>query len=440
MPKGKEIAKVVLMLQPDEGREVVYLIAPSGHPNYGDEFIAAAWLRYLARARPHALIVLDCHTPGQASVLLNGCHPHVMFVDTAWRLAVEAGDRPQEESHELLDGVIEEPGRACLLVDGIGLLSRASSIHLLGGGYLNSVWPHHLGLLRLVRAAARRSGARLYATGQGLMPAGSADELRASVGDFDVFDVRDRESAELLGVTATGDDAWLAVPPKSGTDRQLRREVPVYDGTSDAAQRDVVLCLQSDLVTNTDDAPGGDVADLAIRLLDEWGVTGDQVAVIECIPGTDRVAYDQIAHRIEGAVFVPFTVLWRDGLPARAGQTWISTRFHPHLLAAAAGASGVALSGRKDYYDTKHRSLTDEGSPWVVLPLNADTDAPARPSRGGFAAGVVDSLVARKRRLAGQLYPRQSARVRVKQALPPQVRRKLRAGVQRGKALLARQD
>ncbi|MCW4352630.1 polysaccharide pyruvyl transferase family protein [Hoyosella sp. YIM 151337] len=418
------------MLQPDEGREVVYLIAPSGHPNYGDEFIAAAWLRYLARVRPSALVVLDCHTPGQAAVLLRGCHPRVLFVDTAWRLAVEASTRPPAEGRELLDRVVGEPGRACLLADGIGLLARASSIHLLGGGYLNTVWPHHLGLLRLVRAAARASGAPLYATGQGLMPAGDGAELRESVADFAVFDVRDDESARLLSLPVGGDDAWLAVPLPS----QRRGSVPIFDTASEASRREFVLCLQSDLVTD-DESADSSIARRATELLDAWGVKGDQVAVIEGIPGTDRVVFDQIADRVEGAEFVPFTELWRNGLPARRGQTWISTRFHPHLLAAATGASGVALSGRKGYYDTKHRSLTAAGSQWLVLGADASSLAPAQPRGGGFAASDVERMVMQKRDLAAALYPKLPLQIRAKQAVPPRARRSLRAGVQRAKAL-----
>lgn len=440
LPKSKEIAKLVRMLPPYEGREVVYLIAPSGHPNYGDELIAAAWLRYLARARPHALVVLDCHTPGQASVLLRDCHPHVMFVDTAWRLAIEAKNREPHESEELLDRVVEEPGRACLIADGIDLLRRASSVHLLGGGYLNSIWPHHLGLLRLARSAARVSGAQLFATGQGLMPVGDITEVAKSLTEFSVFDVRDDDSARAFGLPKTGDDAWLAVPgAMNRTD--ARATADIYDTTSEAARRDVVLCLQSDLVSGTDAGAETSVGACVVKLLDAWGVTGDQVAVVEGIPGSDRIVFDHIAQRLDGSVMVPFTSLWRDGLPARPGQTWISTRFHPHLLAAAAGASGVALSGRTGYYDTKHRSLTDIGSRWSLLALDAPEsldDILQRPNAGGIPKEVVDQMITRKRELAAQLYPKRRGTARVKQAIPPRVRKRLRTAASRGMSWLGK--
>ena len=46
-----------------DGRPVVYLIGTSGHPNYGDELIAAGWLRFLARTAPRRRSVARLTTP-----------------------------------------------------------------------------------------------------------------------------------------------------------------------------------------------------------------------------------------------------------------------------------------------------------------------------------------------------------------------------------------
>ena len=69
--------------------DVLYLVGTSGHPNFGDEFIAASWLRFLARARPGAEVWLDCPHPGLASHLFDGLHPGLRTTDTLWRLAFE---------------------------------------------------------------------------------------------------------------------------------------------------------------------------------------------------------------------------------------------------------------------------------------------------------------------------------------------------------------
>ena len=117
-------------------------------------------------------------------------------------------------------------------------------MHLLGGGYVNNVWPYQVSLVSAAAALARSTGARAYATGLGL----DADRRRACAGGaarcggaFSLFDVRDTASAAALGDDARlgGDDAWLAW----GERRLLsRRPKPVSGG--------VTLCIQADL---TDD-------------------------------------------------------------------------------------------------------------------------------------------------------------------------------------------
>lgn len=379
---------------------LIYLVAPAGNPNYGDEFIVRAWLRHLARMQPDTEVVVDCHTPGQASVLLNRWHPRVSFVDTIWRICFDTAELPAAEAAEATAMVLAEPGRLPRIASGIDLLARAHTVHLVGGGYINTIWPHHLSLLAAAAGAARRFGARAVATGQGLVPAGDDDQvalLRALAADFTVFDVRDRASVEVLGADGrysfTGDDSWLDA-----------RGPEVYDLDSPAAAREVMLCLQADLMESFADGQGtAGLAQAVGQLIDAWGLRGEQMAFLECIPGPDRIVYDLLAERVPEAMFVPFVDLWNRGLPARAGQRWISTRFHPHLLAAAAGASGLALSGPDDYYATKHRSLTDAGSRWQVV--DADTLPDTAPTDGGFPADRVDMLVRQKTALAERLYP-----------------------------------
>src|SRR5690625_5869586 len=73
--------------------ETIYLVAPAGHPNFGDEYIVSAWLRELSRRRPHTQVILDCHTPGIASILHANVHPHLTVTDTLWQLGLLCEDR-----------------------------------------------------------------------------------------------------------------------------------------------------------------------------------------------------------------------------------------------------------------------------------------------------------------------------------------------------------
>lgn len=399
--RAAEFPDRAISTRPRSQREIVYLVAPGGNPNYGDEFILRAWLRYLARARPEADVVVDCHTPGQAAVLLRAWHPRTTFVDTIWRICFDTAHLPPTEAIAVAASTVHDPGRMPRIVSGIELLARADTVHLVGGGYINTVWSHHLALLATATAAVDRSGGAAIATGQGLVPVGDFDRsslLRELQEPFTLFDVRDAPSygaiSGLVGRQSfTGDDAWLGIGDEG-----------VYDTVSEAARRSFVFCLQSDLMDDFADGQGTDGLTNAIaRLIEQWHLDGEDVAVVEGMPGSDRIVFDRVAHLLPGVVFVPFTDVWNRGLPARASQTWVSTRFHPHLLAAATGASGLALSGRSDYYPNKHQSLVDAGSRWR---LAESADLPSTPVRdGGFTAEAVGKLRRGKAALAALIYP-----------------------------------
>lgn len=378
----------------------VYLLAPSGHPNYGDEVLLRTWLRTLARLCPRTRVVVDCHTPGQAALLHAGAHPDVVFTDTVWRLVAEVahGPAPGPDSVDLVRRALGDPGLRPALAAGVGALLGASVVHVIGGGFVNAHWPHHLGVFTAAAEAARRGGARAVATGQGLAPVGESVPLAELLDGFELVTVRDAASRDATGGRAdlVGDDAWLALS-------DWARPAELYQSDPDVA-RDVVLCLQSDL---------GDVDEvtaLAARTLRSWAVPGEQITVIEGIPGADRVVWDRLVGsptgatlRLEDARFVSFHEMWRVGLPARAGQAWLSTRFHPHLLAAAAGASGVAVAVDPDYYGIKHGSLLTAGSRWSVVAVG-DGDPPAIPVDGGFPADVVAARVTAAEAVAAAVY------------------------------------
>ncbi|NBH07994.1 polysaccharide pyruvyl transferase family protein, partial [Amycolatopsis sp. SID8362] len=126
---------------------VHYLVGPSGYPNFGDELIAATWLRYLARTEPDAEVWLDTHSPGPAQLLLGDLHPRLRCTDTLWRLCGEAPSDEPGEVAEWVRAAVADPGLAPRWDAGIDLLGRTDVLHVIGGGYLNALWPRHIGLL-----------------------------------------------------------------------------------------------------------------------------------------------------------------------------------------------------------------------------------------------------------------------------------------------------
>ena len=127
-------------------RPCLYLVATTGHPNYGDELVCSRWLRHLARTAPDADVWVDCHSPGLSQLLLGDLHPRVRFVDTLWRMCWAAPDDPAAAA-EFVAGAVRRAGTVAAMDAGRPLLLRADVLHVVGGGYLNTVWPRHYGLL-----------------------------------------------------------------------------------------------------------------------------------------------------------------------------------------------------------------------------------------------------------------------------------------------------
>lgn len=367
--------------------EAVYLVSAAGVPNYGDEFVTRSWLDWLAHAHPDIDVWLDCIYPGRAAHLFRDTHPRLRTTSTVWELAHggTGGDLIGDE--ERIRHLVRHLGTPRIDA-GIETLREASSIHFLGGGYLNTLWRQNLGMLAAADEVKRMTGADLYATGQGLLPHDdeSAAWMRERLAAFDVVESRDHAGAVELGVPAGIDDAFLAF----ANHRQIyaEGELPSF-----------MLLVQGDFadVTRRDALFG--FVDEALRRYAPDGFFG----VVEGMPPDDGRIFAELRAQYPAAEFFSFGRIWKDGFPARRGQIWLTSRFHFHLLAAAAGASGITLSVEPGYYDIKHRSLLEVGTGWT---LGEDIDLPERATADPSFPARVLGLAARKAGLAERLYPR----------------------------------
>ncbi|MEE6274476.1 polysaccharide pyruvyl transferase family protein [Georgenia sp. MJ206] len=388
------------MPHPGPEASTVYLVGVAGNPNLGDELIVAAWLRYLADHLPDADVWLDTPYPGPASALLAGIHPRLHVTDTLFRLR----DRAVEDGVDAADAAgigaymtraLADPGNTPWWTSGIDLVRGADVVHLVGGGYANDLWPHNLALLDALAWLAQHTPARVGATGLGLLPLGEASAARVAdaAQHFAVLDVRDTGTARaLLG------GARPTLPLRLTSDDLFVQAADDFLDAEGGAAFDVGVVVQHDL--RSMDWP--DLLAFVRAQVTAWDVDPSRVAVIECIPRLDATVYDDLSAHWPGLQLRSFHEVWRDGFPAAAHQRWISTRFHPHLLAAGAGARGVAISVRGDYYDAKHGLVLAAGSRWELL---SDLRAPVASDLAyGNLRERWPALRARKRETAAILY------------------------------------
>lgn len=373
-------------MAPSGEGSIIYLVGTAGNPHYGDEVITASWLRYYADRFPNAEVWLDTPRPGQTAVLHGRAHPRLRCVDTLFHACWNAPSESAADCVAFGSAVIDDPGRISREASGVAAAQDADLVHVLGGGYINALWPRHLTLLGAASRLGERFGARTAITGAGLLPAtqDSASVLAGVLSGFDVVDVRDSGSSDLVAGAVvhhslTGDDALL--------DLQRQR----VDSNSLAP---TVVEVQSDLL----DVPLADLADHVMALLRAWGSDKDPVLLLESLPPGDSAVLALLEPHLPQVSMQPFQFLWRQGFPAGPRQRWITTRYHSHLLAAASGAWGVALAGSR-LIGEQHRSLIETGSGWTLVE-DSTADVPlGQPTRSPFAGGYGD-LVAGKRAVA----------------------------------------
>ncbi len=122
----------------------IYLVGASGYPNYGDELILKNWVSFIINQYPNAELWLDVPFPTIIQTYFQ--RGNIKVTNTIWRLINEY----YCEDHSDFFNIIQE--KICHLGTphyDLSLLNlrNIDIFHIIGGGYINKIWPHHLGIL-----------------------------------------------------------------------------------------------------------------------------------------------------------------------------------------------------------------------------------------------------------------------------------------------------
>jgi len=345
------------------------LIGAVGGPNFGDEVILASWIKRIREFDSCSVIICDGYNSDNVAKFVDGDVYTLKPDESLWACTYSAVSEHVNDSSNSWDEIqasFYDPNRAWKVINCVEAVKRHNidQIHIIGGGYLNELWPANYIILLLARIIAWQSGARIIATGLGLIPT-KQDDVSGLVGilsTFDSVDVRDVESYDLLKrlapgqISFSGDDALLFV-----NNGRVDYPLQILDAPA------LVICLQNDLFPG-DAAAAGLFSTSAMELLKSYGI--NNIIYAAAMAADVREPSEALRCQLESNGFCVSLLdpkqLTEDGFPVSIGGLTITSRYHPHLLAALSGFRGVALSAT-GYYDTKHQAVRNMGSKWPVL-------------------------------------------------------------------------
>ena len=326
-----------------------YLIGAIGGPNFGDEAILKIWTLYY-RTQFEGRLICDgfrnpCLTFDLGSDVLSApLHLSIWQALTDLKTIYSNKGSITFEDIDLVLKPFEE--------------TNIESIHFVGGGYINALWPINYALLGLARFAGWKLKVPVIATGQGLLPALQTehDELRTLFGSLEKIDTREQYSEEVSGSpTCTGDDAIL----------YFAGDESVY--SFHYSQPFIGLSLQNHLFSGLS-VIGGFFTDEALTAMKKAGF--GKILIFEAAPEDihqlDR-SFLEKAYRYGIYVeFVSTFSMLEKGLPYHPDSFVFTSRYHVHFFYSMMGIGGVALY-ENDYYKIKHAGITAMGSLWPVM-------------------------------------------------------------------------
>ena len=318
----------------------VYFVGVPGFPNYGDELIFLTWVKFIREYYPNTEIWIDCPDVGKFCTFMKNYgidFSNIYVTDNIWSYCSLISFQVKKKMFKKISSInwlryIDDISSkinigACKNFTGLDVVSSADAIHIIGGGYINSIWPGNYGVLIACASIKKKYKMPIYMTGAGLMPA-NVEIFDQFSSTFDYIEGRDIESSYLTNVEFGLDDAYLAV----GLPNTIS-ELKNYP--------DIMVCIQSDLTDS--ESFSRTVAHVEEKLL-EYQCKGLTIGYVEAIPFYDRKAYDILSRKIRNITFFDLTYVLNKGLPANKNQKWITSRFHHHLIASSVGAKGTFIS------------------------------------------------------------------------------------------------
>lgn len=327
---------------------MLYLIAGNGSPNFGDELIVRNWIQFYRDNGFGGKIVVDGKGYLASQKLIRG-FGDVSFISGIPRHA---------------DGVNGSYSDFYILgeryaIENLENFKSVKAFHFLGGGYASANWKNSTRMLSTVANLGERLGVKVAATGMGIAPFSSVDDLdvdawKKILRNFCYFECRDEESYLYLSgfldkakgdsVLFGLDDAFLFPVSKVAHDGKWLH-------LSGFSRKSIV----------------GDSVQGAKKFFSRF----DKVLFWTCSK-TDSRLFEELSDLFPEMERFGNERLLNHGLPLSMGDFMITGRFHPHLQAARSGILGY-YTANSGFYKTKHGLVKKLGSSFRSMPKVLET-------------------------------------------------------------------
>jgi len=354
--------------------------------------MARGWLRYLSENKPDDRVIIDTNVPTVSTLLLQPDNWRASHVSIARNLSLKSEDDSFWSNFDrgykfFLRGGFGRYTRFVMLNKMLGCVK---SFHLFGGGYISEKWPHTGFLLGFAGALEKEYGVKLYGTGLGLTPISSPPAeykkvAKRVLGRFHFIELRDAGS-------------WTAV---SG----ITNDHNCFAGLDDSFLTPVSPTENKEPSLHISCFLGGKNMQAFLESLSRKRVEIEKrfraVKFWICAPHRDLEAFSAIKTVIPDIEPVEIEYLlgeFRFG----SEDVMITTRFHPHMMAARSGVRGYFMKISGDYYNDKHESVRSLGSQFRPFSEFDELGFDLDPSTE--MAQMDLERVAQKRALAARIY------------------------------------
>jgi hypothetical protein len=213
-------------------------------------------------------------------------------------------------------------------------------------------------------AALLKESLALELVGSGLgflpFPSNEHDKILNLFTVFDHVDVRDELSSNCLSqvceeLSFSGDDLLLAL----------------HEGASPPVQNlpapALIICLQNDLFPG-DEGIRSLITGNFLQLIRSKGIR--EIVLAGAMREDVKALPADISELSKSLGFIvkeySFEQVLQKGFPLHPQGFVVTSRYHPHFLAALTGVKGVAISSIP-YYEVKHQAVKKMGSKWQTI-------------------------------------------------------------------------